>query len=789
MSSLTTAPVSVLSWLLDKDGTSVSFSDNGSDFLGRSLDGEARQAWVAAIHPDDLEACSAAFRAAFDGRRPLTIEVRLRRFDGEYRSMLASGAPLHDQAGDFSGYCVTCVDITEHRDATTRLAEVEERYRMAVTASGIGVWEWDLGEKVTWTPTLEAIYGIPPGSFPGTFEAFVSRLHPQDRDRIAGLVAGALAQRADLDFEERILRSDGEVRWLRSRATLVLNADGTPRRMVGTCIDITERKRYELDLQESQARSQAVLDAAVNGIVTIDDRGIIESVNPAAQRLFGYTAEEMLGNNVSILMPAPYRLEHDGYIERYQRTGERRIIGTVREVEGRRKDGSTFPMELSVSEVLLQDRRIFTGVINDISGRRRAEERLALLASSSAILHASLDYESTLKSIAQLLVPALADWFVVHIDEDGELKQLLVWHRDADMLNWVQELQKKYPPSRDPSRGVYHVWRTGESEIMPVIPQELLRAAAVDEEHWEIIQRLGLVSYICVPLLLHGDVLGTLALVAAESGRTYDDQDLQLALELGRRVARAIENARLFRESELARSELERSNRAKDEFLGIVSHELRTPLSTIYGSARFATQHWEGLDDGTLRELMGNISSESNRMSQMVENLLLLARLEMGKRPERNEVSVADVVKRTVDTLKPLSPDRDVRFQVPEDATLTCVETYVEQMLFNLLTNANKYSPADQPIDVSVRREGEYLVFRVLDRGPGVPTDELRLLFDSFYRSPSVQDRLPGKGLGLAVCRRLAEVQGGRVWAAQRSGGGLEVGFALPVEASAPIAC
>src|SRR5215472_15330378 len=132
-----------------------------------------------------------------------------------------------------------------------------------------------------------------------------------------------------------------------------------------------ERKRYQGALRESEARLRAILDTAVEGIITIDEKGIIESFNLAAERTFGYRAEEAIGRNVSMLMPMPYRRDHDGFIAAYLRTGQARIIGIGREVVGQRKDGTTFPMELSVSEVRLENRRLFTGFVRDITERKR----------------------------------------------------------------------------------------------------------------------------------------------------------------------------------------------------------------------------------------------------------------------------------------------------------------------------------------------------------------------------------------------------------------------------------
>lgn len=137
-------------------------------------------------------------------------------------------------------------------------------------------------------------------------------------------------------------------------------------------------------LKDSEERMRAILQTAVEGIITIDERGLIESLNPAAERLFGYSSPELIGKNVNLLMPSPYREQHDGYLENYRRTGRARIIGVGREVVGQRKDGSVFPMDLSVGEVNLAGRRLFTGIVRDITVRKKQEEQLAAMAQTLA---------------------------------------------------------------------------------------------------------------------------------------------------------------------------------------------------------------------------------------------------------------------------------------------------------------------------------------------------------------------------------------------------------------------
>src|SRR6185369_17076377 len=163
-----------------------------------------------------------------------------------------------------------------------------------------------------------------------------------------------------------------------TRADLIdLVRDLQEKAMVKDAQQARQQVKHATDLGDTAERLRAILETAVEGIITIDDRGIIESINPSAQKIFGYSPDEAIGKNVKILMPEPYRHEHDGYLKNYRHTGHARIIGIGREVIGRRKDGSVFPMDLSVSEVSLAGRRMFTGFVRDITERKAAEKVLA----------------------------------------------------------------------------------------------------------------------------------------------------------------------------------------------------------------------------------------------------------------------------------------------------------------------------------------------------------------------------------------------------------------------------
>ena len=191
----------------------------------------------------------------------------------------------------------------------------------------------------------------------------------------AQMVENVLRTGEPVGYEKKYVRKDGSRVPILLTVFIVRGTDGEPIGLAAIIKDITERKRAEEVLRESESRTRAIVNTAVDAIITIDEQGIVESFNPAAERIFGYTADEVIGQNVKILMSLPYHEEHDGYLANYLTTGKKKIIGIGREVMGRHKDGTIFPMDLAVSEVCLGERRIFTGIMRDITERRVLYEK------------------------------------------------------------------------------------------------------------------------------------------------------------------------------------------------------------------------------------------------------------------------------------------------------------------------------------------------------------------------------------------------------------------------------
>ncbi|HPF37709.1 MAG TPA: PAS domain S-box protein [Phycisphaerae bacterium] len=296
-------------------------------------------------------------------------EVLGRRKDGSTFPMeLAVSEMLLDGRRMFTGIV---------RDVTERRAAEDELRRLAALLddSNDAIKSLDLhGNIITWNAGAERLYGYTPAR---ALQMNIRELLPIERsDEMVRMTERLLKGDRIPPFETRRVAADGRLVEIQCTLTLLKGRDDKPDEVVVTDRDITERKQNEAALRGSEAQTRAIVEAAVDGIITINAEGQIESLNRAAERLFGYESTELIGRNVNMLMPSPYQEEHDGYVKRYLRTGVKKIIGIGREVVGRRRDGSTFPMELAISELTVNDRRMFTGIVRDISERKRIEEEI-----------------------------------------------------------------------------------------------------------------------------------------------------------------------------------------------------------------------------------------------------------------------------------------------------------------------------------------------------------------------------------------------------------------------------
>ncbi|HZZ33790.1 MAG TPA: PAS domain S-box protein, partial [Phenylobacterium sp.] len=339
-----------------------------------------KQTGELAFDISELEYTDGADRDVLATGKTLTVEGRFTSPDGRARYLRSTKFPLRARDGAIIGVAGLTIDMTSSFAAREALAESEAKYRSIANAMPALVWSADVGGardfyNDRWSQFIGAFHGETDGW------AWLEKVHPDDRDRVEADVRRSIGIGEPYEIEYRLNGLRGS-RWFLERAVAVRNDAGRIHRWEGACTDIqelvesrraTERAFAELEAREAHLRS--ILDSVPDAMIVIDERGTIQSFSSAAERQFGWTADEAIGRNVSFLMPEPYRGAHDDYLSRYLATGERRVIGLGRVVVGAHREGSTFPMELAVGEMRSGERRFFTGFVRDLTERQEAERR------------------------------------------------------------------------------------------------------------------------------------------------------------------------------------------------------------------------------------------------------------------------------------------------------------------------------------------------------------------------------------------------------------------------------
>jgi signal transduction histidine kinase/ActR/RegA family two-component response regulator len=431
--------------------------------------------------------------------------------------------------------------------------------------------------------------------------------------------------------------------------------------------------------------------------------------------------------------------------------------------------------------------------------------RLAFLAEAGNLLASSLDYQTTLATVALLAVPTLADWCAVDLVEaDGRLERVTVMHTDPAKVELARELARRYPPDPNRPHGVPEVIRTGRAELHPEVSDDLLRERVPDEELRRILRQLGLRSAMIVPLLARGRALGALTLVAAESGRRYEADDLALAQDLANRCAVAVDNARLYgaaqaaeqrhrdQEEELRRraDALAAAARHKDEFLAVLAHELRNPLAPIHNA--LYVLRLRGADAATLTWAEDVLERQVGHLTRMIEDLLDVSRMARGKVVlKRERVDLTRLVRVAAEDHRAALERSRLYLELDLPPTPLWVEgdaTRLSQVVDNLLHNAGKFTNPGGRVTVRVQRAEGQAAVTVRDTGVGIAPDLLPHIFNTLTQADSTLERSQGGlGLGLALVKGLVELHGGAVQAhSDGLGQGTEFRCTLPLEQGQP---
>jgi PAS domain S-box-containing protein len=536
-----------------------------------------------------------------------------------------------------------------------------------------------------------------------------------------------------------------------------------------------ERKRAEEAFREREENYRALFEVNPLPMWLRDPQTLaFVAVNDAAVRQYGYSREEFLQMTVrEILAPedaaavADFRWDDSHGIEPWN-AGVRRH---------RRKDGSFLWVEVNGSDLVLGDRRLRLILATDVTERKRVDEEHRFLAEASAILGSSLDSEATLTSLARRAVPELGDWCVIDlVDRQGTPIRVAA----AEAGRESDETVRRYPPNPSAPFGVYHVLRTGESELVPDVSEEMLDQVAWDAEHAQALKNF-VRGYLCVPLRAGNRILGAMMLARAKTSPRYGESDLALAEEVARRAGLAVENARLY-------AEMRDASAQKSKFLSAVSHDLRTPANAITLLSSLIRKETEQMGAGEASRLIERcrrLETASASFADLLSDLLEIGSFDSGQKKLREEdFPLSDVIEETLATCAAAAREKGLRLRVRWDVAPPGIRgdrTEFGRVLLNLVSNAVKFTQRGfVKVEVSRASDGS-LQIGVRDTGPGIPPEHISSVFSEFFQVQNDErDRSKGSGLGLAIARRIMQALKGSLQVESQVGVGSLFTASLP---------
>jgi PAS domain S-box-containing protein len=548
--------------------------------------------------------------------------------------------------------------------------------------------------------------------------------------------------------------------------------DGKVRGFFVLTSDVSELKEAQLAFESSEAKVSRIIALAGDAIISVDAHRKIRIFNTCAEEIYGYSAADIVGHDILELAAKGMRAEYARTLTQFMQSGDAPVVRGMTGV-ARRKDGTEFPIEVTLSKFELGNETQMTLLIRDITSRERVELVQRVLADAGAILSASLEYKQTLAAVANLVVTHLADSCVIDLASSDRktLERVTVAHSKPSEMGVLEEVEQLRSNPRH--RLAHKVFETGEPVIFDDMDLELFRSHASSEQHAESMQRAGRRSAMIVPLQIHGTIIGTFAF-ASNQPRRYSVADLPLATELARRVALAIHNARLF-EAE------QRATRARDEILEIVAHDLRSPLNSILLGAQVL--QYANIPDPVARAEVESIVRSTQWANRLIEDLLDVRRIEEGVlsiTPTRVLPRDAIAASLQMHSMLASAAGISIRQGIVTDAQAVWADRdRLQQVLENLIGNAVKFTSPGGHVLINVVNDGPNFVrFSVSDTGTGIPEENLERVFDKFWQANRTERR--GAGLGLPICKGIVEKHGGRIWGTSSVGQGTTFHFTLP---------
>ena len=667
-------------------------------------------------------------------------------------------------------------DITERKRIEAELRARQELLDLAQKAARAVAFNWYIGARESenrWSPELEDMYGLEPGTFDGTYQGWKQLVHPDDWPAVKVAINRA-HESGDVAAEYRVIHKDGTVRWLRAKGRMFLDAKGQPERMIGFMIDVTDWRDAQEALRASEARFRTFADHATDAFFLHDEQLTVIDVNRQACASLGYRREELIGRD-----PRDFDADLDGTA--IARLADRIGAGeTVTfETRHRRKDGGVFPVEIRVRQFQQGARRFHVALARDISERKRTEQRMLAQHTVAQILADAATVDDAMPRLLEAVCECL-DWdlgALWRVDrEAGVLRCAQVWRRaslDAAQFETATRESTFEPGVGLPGR----VWVARAPACIPDVVHE------ANFVRGSIAADAGLHAAFAFPILLRGEVLGVIDLLSRDV-RQPDQELLDMMVSLGSQIGQFIERKRAEDALRAAQSEVTHLARVMTmgELTASIAHEVNQPIAAAITDASTCVR-WLSRTEPDLDEARQAAERTVKDATRAADIITRIRRLFKHSGFDAESVNVNDVVEELITLLRreALQSRVSITTALAPDLPLVMGDrVQLQQVLLNLLMNsleATKGVGDRREITVTSRRaDGDQVHVAVTDTGVGLPPTGADELFKAF-----VTTKAGGTGMGLAISRSIIDAHGGRLWAASNADRGATFTFTLPI--------
>lgn len=698
------------------------------------------------------------------GLAPTAVPLELsgRRADGRQFPIELILAPFRTETQAF--VLATMRDLSGVRSMDARLRASQEGLRQAQTVARLGNWEWDLkADHVEWSEELYRLFGLDPSHGPLTYADFLSRVHPEDRGMVDRTVRSSAQTLAPYEFDHRVVWPDGTVRWLQGRGKVEAGSNGKPIRMFGTAQDITGRKEVEVSRAETERRFELLGEHASDLILLLDGTLTIRYASAAGRTLLGYEPAEMAGHSILDFVRPEHRDQALARLRPADGADQQRCL-----VRFQRKGGGIAWLDT----IYRFGREAPGGVVKEIVGIARDASDAVLRDQESALLNELTRLVTEAPTLEQAIARSLEflcqtmEFDLAELWAPGPSPSILsprqVWHKDAPGLARVAEEGRRLQTKAGTGLAS-KVWDTGKS---------VLAHGPFDEKDWarhEALRQASAKWAALIPIQVDGEPLGVMLLLSCHGEPPERDlwQERVATLSgVGRKLGYFLRRKEeQHRKAELDR--LQEQDRFRGQFINSAAHELRTPLTPIRLQVHLL-QTLAGPDlKPEQRKGLEILARNVDRLNELVNDVLDGARLQAGRlRLAKKVVNVNQLVREAAESFQEPARLAGLALHWTGEAAVHVEGDAIRlsQVLFNLLGNAVKFTPAGGRIEIRSSAVGNLAVIRVHDTGIGLSSSQIARLFQPFTQLH--EDILPnhrGTGLGLFISRGIVELHGGRL--------------------------